>query len=89
MRICIVGLLDKQAACLIAKFKKMFHSMEFVFVTAEKAAKGRLNGAYDRVILMTKFISHSIQGNAIHYKPILLHGGASLLITYLLANQGV
>jgi hypothetical protein len=81
-KICIIGLLSKQANRLMVEFSRLFHDVRFVFFPAEEVNQ-TLSGKYDLVILMTKFISHRNQNNARNHKIVLFHHGPSLLREFI------
>lgn len=80
MKIGIIGLLPEQIFLLRAEYPK--HSLEFLDREREREA-GAFAARCSKVVLMTKFISHSVQSSVPLHKRVHISGGMTKLRNWL------
>lgn len=80
MKIGIIGLLADQANFIKAKFPS--YAIEFLPREREREAAAFAQ-RHSKVVLMTKFISHSTQNGVPMHKRVLLSGGTTALANWL------
>lgn len=80
MKFGIIGLLPDQVNAIVRAYPN--HDLEFLSREREREARS-FASRHSKVVLMTKFISHSTQEAVPRHKRVLIHGGVTKLHAFL------